>query len=100
MALISDGSTLELKPDYAEAYYNRGLAHQSAGNLKMAISDFDKAINLKNDNPRAYYNRGINQKALGNTKEAKADLEKARQLSNQWGDISLRNQAADGLSDL
>ena len=66
----------------------------------MAISDFDKAINLRNDNPRAYYNRGINQKALGNTREAKADLEKALQLSNQQGNTRLRNQAADGLSDL
>ena len=100
IASLTLTKAIRLNPGYAEAYYNRGLAHQSVGNLKLAISDFDKAINLRNDNARAYYNRGINQKALGNTKEAKADLEKARQLAGQQRDMPLYDQVRQGLENL
>ena len=30
---------IEIKPDYAEAYYNRGNAYNGLGNYKQAIED-------------------------------------------------------------
>ena len=59
---------IELKPDYAEAYYNRGLAYLKTGskytaegrkNLNNAIADFSKAIELKPNYVNAYYSRGL-----------------------------------------
>jgi len=59
---------IELKPDYAEAYFNRGLAYLKTGsiwipggveNLRKALSDFNKAIELKPDYVDAYYQRGV-----------------------------------------
>ena len=40
---------IKLKPDFAEAYYNRGNAHRSNGTYEEATKDFTKAIALKPD---------------------------------------------------
>jgi hypothetical protein len=37
---------IQLKSDYADAYYNRGNSYQSLGNKQSAIADFQKAANL------------------------------------------------------
>ena len=56
---------IELKPDYAEAYFNRGLAYFKTGSYynrepyEKAIQDFTKAIELKPDFVDAYYHRGL-----------------------------------------
>jgi tetratricopeptide (TPR) repeat protein len=63
---ISDYSkAIELKPDFADAYYNRGLAYFRKGSSynfephKKAINDFTKAIELQPDFADAYYNRAV-----------------------------------------
>jgi tetratricopeptide (TPR) repeat protein len=38
---------IRLKPDYADAYYNRGNAYVGQGKLDKAIADFAKAEELK-----------------------------------------------------
>ena len=38
---------IEIKPDYAEAYNNRGIAYKGLGNYNQAIKDFDRAIEIK-----------------------------------------------------
>lgn len=35
--------TIELKPDYAEAYFNRGAAYSAMKDKDNAIADFKKA---------------------------------------------------------
>ncbi|MBV8846400.1 MAG: tetratricopeptide repeat protein [Bryobacterales bacterium] len=40
---------IELRPDYAEAYYFRGLAKRAKGDKDGAVADFMKAIGLKPD---------------------------------------------------
>ncbi len=37
---------INLKHDYAIAYYNRGTAHQKLGNCRQAESDFSSARQL------------------------------------------------------
>ena len=37
---------IRLKPDFAEAYYNRGLAYKSSGNVDNANVDFARAKEL------------------------------------------------------
>ena len=37
---------IALDPNYASAYFNRGLAYEMLGNKSMAISDYRKACDL------------------------------------------------------
>ena len=49
---------LEARPDAAEAFNNRGLAHYVAGRYPRAISDFDNAIRINPGYAVAFNNRG------------------------------------------
>ncbi len=53
---------IQLKPDFAKAYYTRGLARKD--DHFAAISDFDTAIRLKPDFTEAYYIRGFTKHYL------------------------------------
>jgi len=90
-AAIADYSkAIELKPDFADAYYNRGLAEQAKAftfggrqgttrsELDGAIADYSKAIELKPDFADAYYNRG-------KAKEFPADVENISGLRSPPG---------------
>jgi len=48
---------IRIKPDYADAYINRGLARHDKGDLDGAIKDCTEAIRIKPDYAAAYYNR-------------------------------------------
>ena len=49
---------IELNPNYAIAYYNRGLAYGEKGDYERAIKDYSKTIDLQPDLAEAHYNRG------------------------------------------
>ena len=53
---------IELNPNYAKAYYNRGIAKFDLQDYKGAIADYTKAIELNPNYAKAYYNRGIAKK--------------------------------------
>ena len=48
-ALADFNQAIRLKPDYADAFYNRGLARHNKGDLDGAIADYDVAIRLQPD---------------------------------------------------
>jgi tetratricopeptide (TPR) repeat protein len=58
---ISDYSeAIRLKPDYADAYYNRGVVYNNyKDDFDKAISDYSEVIRLKPDHTYAYYMRGV-----------------------------------------
>jgi tetratricopeptide (TPR) repeat protein len=57
---IADYTTaIELKPDYAEAYNDRGFAYYLKGDGEHAIADFTRAIELRPNYPKAYNSRGV-----------------------------------------
>ena len=82
--------TWRLKPDYAFAYYRRGVAKARLGQHFAAIADFNTAIRLKPDFAFAYCRRGIAKLSLGQTWEAKQDLRIALKLAKQNGDGDLK----------
>ena len=57
-ALASYDKAIALKPDYAEAYNNRGNALMDLKRPEEALASYDKAIALKPDYAEAYNNRG------------------------------------------
>ena len=78
--LYSYDRAIQLKPDHARAYYNRGNAKGRLGRLEDAIADYDKAIQLKPDHVKAYYNRGNTKRRLGRPDDAITDYDRAIQL--------------------
>jgi tetratricopeptide (TPR) repeat protein len=77
---------IRLKPDFAEAFSNRGVARQAKGDLEGALQDCNEAIRLKSDNAEAFNNRGV-------ARQAKGDLEGALQDYNEA--IRLKSDNAD-----
>lgn len=66
-AIADYNTAIELKPNYAEAYNDRGFAYYLKGNpdYKRAIADYSRAIELRPDYPKAYNNRGVAYMAGG-----------------------------------
>lgn len=50
-ALSEMNTALALRPDFAKAYYMRGLIYGTMGNQDAAESDFKKILELEADNP-------------------------------------------------
>ena len=63
---IADYTTaIRLKPDYAEAYNDRGFAYYRKGDVERAIADYTRAIELRPNYPKAYNSRGVAYMAHG-----------------------------------
>ena len=102
---------IELKPDYAEVYYNRGIAYcklcisysyihsnfgssiyrdlkipaHLEGKINRAIQDCTKAIELKPDHAEAYFYLGVVHFRNGDQNCALEDLKKAEALAEKQG---------------
>jgi len=57
-AIAQYDELIRIQPHNANAFNNRGAAHQALGRLDQAFADFDRAISLKPDFASAYNNRG------------------------------------------
>jgi tetratricopeptide (TPR) repeat protein len=81
---ISDFTeAIRLDPNYAAAYYNRGLAYyfnSSWGTFDKAISDHSEAIRLDPNSCIPYSSRGIAYTEQGKSNKAEADLATAKRL--------------------
>ena len=49
---------IEINPENAGAYYNRGVAYGKLGDHRQAIEDYDRAIEINPEYAEAYNNRG------------------------------------------
>lgn len=67
---------LALWPEYALAYYRRGLVRgRELGQYREALRDLGEAIRLEPDWPEPYLQRGLFQRFQGNSRGAMSDLE-------------------------
>lgn len=71
---------IRLKPNYVEAYNNRGTVKGDLGRHEEAIADYDEAIRQMLNFFEAYYNRGNSERNLGRHEEAIADYDQAIRL--------------------
>ena len=88
---------IQLKPDHADAYFNRGNAKLDLEQYTAAINDYDKAIQLKPDLAEAYINRGVTKGLLKRNWEAKQDLRTALRLAENADDKGLKTQIEEWL---
>lgn len=75
-AISSYDKAVELKPNYHEAWYNRGNALRNLNRYEEAIASYDKAIEFKPDKYEAWFSRGVALSILGRNKEAVASFDK------------------------
>ncbi len=67
---------IEIDPNNANAYVNRGIANRNLDNYSEAISDFSKAMEIDPKYVDAYVNRGIAKRTLGDSDGAIYDFNK------------------------
>ena len=70
---------IEVEPEQAGAYINRGAAYESAGNLDLALQDLDTALSLGSW-PEAYHIRGYVHFKRGDFDKAVLDFSEAIRL--------------------
>ena len=79
-AIADYAEAIRLKPDYAEAYNNRGAVKDALGRHDDALADYAEAIRLKPDHASPYYNLGTVKAKLGRCDDALADYAEAIRL--------------------
>jgi protein O-mannosyl-transferase len=94
--------TVRLKPTYAEARYNLGVALVGLGRTDEAIREYQEAIHLQPDYFQAHNNLGAALAAQGQNDEAIAQYQEAIRLQpdyvlahNNLGSILLRQGQTD-----
>jgi tetratricopeptide (TPR) repeat protein len=85
-AIADYNQAIKIKPDYADAYINRGNAKYNLGDKQGAIADYNQAIKIKPDYAYAYNNRGIAKKNLGDKQGAIADYNQAINIKPDYAD--------------
>jgi len=85
-AILFYGKTIELNPNDAIVYNNRGFAKHKLGHHKGAIADYNKAIGLNPDDAIVYNNRGIAKEDINDPQGAIADYTKAIKLKPGYAD--------------
>ncbi|MEI6154122.1 MAG: tetratricopeptide repeat protein [Deltaproteobacteria bacterium] len=78
---------IELNPQHAGAYNNRGVAYGELGNIQQAIKDYSKAIELNPRIENTYNNRGVAYRKLGNIQQAIKDFNKAIELKPKYVEV-------------
>ena len=80
---------IDKDPNYAEAYYLRGLARGSLKQREDSIVDFDDAIRLNPNRAEAYYERGRAKGSLERYEDSIVDSDDAIRLNPDYTEAYL-----------
>lgn len=79
-ALVRFDRVAELRPDWAEAQFDRGFLLQQLNRHEEALGAFDRALAANPNHDRALYGKGLSLIALARRDEAVAPLEQNTRL--------------------
>lgn len=79
--------SLEINPNFDDAYYNRGVTYGEIELFNKAIADYTNAIEINPDFAEAYYNRGVVYGKEGFTDKAIEDYTKAIKISPDYNEL-------------
>jgi len=79
-AIASYDKAIEIKPDYYQAWYNRGIILDGLGIYEEAITSYNQAVAIKPDSYQVWYNLGNTLYDLERYKEAIASYDKAIEI--------------------
>ena len=71
---------IQIKPNFAEAYYNRGNAFLKLKKIESAIASYDKAIQIEPNSAEIYYHRSQALQQVGKLDDALQGYSKAIQI--------------------
>jgi tetratricopeptide (TPR) repeat protein len=80
-AIASCDEALQIKPDYHQAWYNRGFALGNLGRTEEAIASYDQALQIKPDYHQAWYNKACAYSLQNAIELALENLQKAIQIN-------------------
>ncbi|MBA3978132.1 MAG: tetratricopeptide repeat protein [Nitrosopumilus sp.] len=81
-----DHKEMEINPENADAYNNKGISLYYSGKYNEAIECYDKALEINPDYAQAYYNKGIILSVNGYNSEAIECYDKALEINPQNAD--------------
>ncbi len=84
---------MDLDPEAASPYNDRGFAYATKGEFDNAIADYNKVIELDPNDAMAYNNRGIAHSLKGELENAIADFDKAIELDPNYTDAYINRGA-------
>jgi tetratricopeptide (TPR) repeat protein len=88
-AILHFKKTIEIKPDFAEAYYKLGLAYLESNSTTEIIQCLEKAIELNCKYPDIYFRLGTAYISIGKYTEGNALVEKAAELGSKYAKLWL-----------
>ena len=97
-AVVAYERTIQLKPDFAEAYNNLGTVLQKLGRIDEAFVAFNHAIQYRPNYGGAYYNRGAAFADIACFNDALSDYRMATRLMPEFADAF--NNCGDMLQKL
>ena len=97
-AINAYDKAIRLKPTYAAAYNNQGIAKDVLGQHEAALADYDEAIRLDPDYAAAYNNRGVAKNDLGQHEAALVDFDEALRLNPDM--VEAHNNRGNAKNDL
>jgi hypothetical protein len=89
---VFNNIALEFAPDFALAYFKRGLARQSRGDFSAALGDYSKGVEIAHW-PEAFYDRGTLLLKEAERAGSVADFASARSTSRRFSKRN-KNEAA------
>jgi len=98
-ALESFKKAIELKPDLAVAWFNKGAMLDRLGRSEEALESLEKAIELKPDLADAWFNRACLYALKGERENALADLRRAVELDPSWKEEAKKDKDFEALWD-
>jgi len=98
-AIASYEQAVAIKPDYHEAWYNRGNALSALGRKEEAIASYEKAIEFKPDYHKAWYNKAGCYGLQGKIDLAIETLQHAIVLDSKYRDMAKTDSDFDGIRD-
>ncbi|MBO1063133.1 MAG: tetratricopeptide repeat protein, partial [Aphanizomenon flos-aquae CP01] len=91
---------IKINPNYADAYYNRGIVRNELGDKQGAIDDYNQAIKINPNYAKAYVGRGYVYYQLGDKQKAREDLQRAAQLFMAQGNTAFYEKIMAFLKEL
>ena len=79
-ALADFAKAIELDPEYADAWMNRGGVYYMMGQSDKAITELDRAAELNGANPQIFFNRALAHEDLGHLVDAIFDYSRVIDL--------------------
>lgn len=99
-AIENFDEAIQLDPEQAFVYKQRGASYQALGQYEAAIKDYDEAIRLNAEDLNAYFKRGVSNHALQNYEAAIADFDVVIELDSGFIEAySRRADAHDALGN-